>query len=324
MIEGRPDLSIVIPMFNEELVIEKTLTQLDAICQKLPLNIEIVLVDDGSTDRTVAIVESKKLSFANLRLITSSQNQGHMYALSLGMRKADGNYCVTMDSDLQDPPELIIEMHNMFQDKKIDVVQAVRKSRDTDTFFKRNTSRIFYSLISRVIDSRVIPQAADFRMMTREVLDVLNSLPEKQKIYRFLIPALGFNIQLIEFSRSERGGGETKYPLSKMIRLAVDSIFNFSAKPLKIITKLGFLLSSTFFTVSLSLLIFKSYLHAVPGWTSLLFVILATQSLIISVIGIVGEYVALIFQQLQNRPLTKYDDKIISKVWNQFGYVETE
>ena len=233
-------LSVVIPVFNEEQVVLQMLRTLDSLFQQLRnTNVEVLIVDDGSTDSTSKIVKAYIPINFNLRLISMLGNQGHMMALTAGLEAAKGNWIASMDVDFQDPPEVLLQMYKVAASGACDVVQGVRRSRGGDSYFKKITAAIFYKLLNRLTSGKTLPEAADFRIIHRDVRDVLCKLPERIRIYRFLIVELNFKVELVEYDRGPRAAGETKYPLKKMISLALESVFGFSAKPLHLLFVTG-------------------------------------------------------------------------------------
>lgn len=304
---NQPNLSIVIPMFNEEDVISQTLNRVDSVASNLNLkSIEVILVDDGSKDKSVSIAKGFQPINFKLRIILMRGNQGHMRALTAGMQAAYGSLIVSLDADLQDPPELIEEMIHVQKLTQCDVVQSVRRSRSKDTTFKRFTAALYYKLLALLVGESVIYQGADYRLMTYEVAQELVLLPEQNKVYRLLISQLGYKIQVVEFDRDSRVAGETKYNFVKMLKLAIDSIISFSTKPLQTISAVAVLLSGILFVCGVFVLVSHFFVRAIPGWTSVVLLLLSTQCLILLAIATVGEYVARIFEQVQGRPNVRW------------------
>jgi dolichol-phosphate mannosyltransferase len=299
-------LSVILPAFNEQEVLPLTLSQVNAVLSQFSFQTEIIVVDDGSTDGTLQILLAIKRDIPKLRVLHFPSNQGHMKSLLLGMKNATGEFVVTMDCDLQDPPDLLPKLLQEIEGSDYDIVQTVRSDRRLDSFFKRTTSTVFYKIIGYLADSRVIENAADFRIMTAAANLRLISVPDRNKIFRFLIPALGFRIKILEFKRESRTLGETKYPLRKMVSLALDSVTTFSTKPLRIMVNIGIAFSVLFTiltVVSGSLYLFG---RTVPGWASIVCLILLSNSFIVTTIAVVGEYVAKIYMQLLDRGDAKW------------------
>jgi glycosyltransferase involved in cell wall biosynthesis len=311
-------LSVVVPAFNEESVISISIKRINSILRKNDINFEIIVCDDGSTDRT--LYECLSLpSDIPLRIIKLGRNSGHMSAIKAGLEASKGDFVVTIDADLQDPPEYIPDMFAlMFTDlanenveklfRTPDVVQAFRSDRSVDTFAKRTGARLYYYLIKKLTGIELIPHAADFRIMTRNVVDKLLSLPEGRPVYRLLIPKLGFTIRSFPITRAERFAGETKYTYRKMFALAIDSVLSFTHKPLRIFAYLG--ITSSIVLLVLSVLTFVAALFGttVPGWASIALLILSANAFIFAGIGLLGEYIGRIYELLLKHPTTNWHE----------------
>jgi glycosyltransferase involved in cell wall biosynthesis len=295
-------LSVVTPMYNEREAVDHFVARLRPVLDGLGVTYEVVAVDDGSKDATVARLIELRRDWPELRVVALRRNVGHQTALRAGLASAHGEYVVSIDADLQDPPETIGEMLKAAQEQKVDVVYGVRRDRSTDTAFKRNTAGMYYWFMRRLVGPWVSDNAGDFRLMSRAVVDVLNDLPEQRPVYRLVVPSLGFSSAEVAYARAERVAGETKYPLSKMIRLTLDSVTSFSAAPLRIATWLGL------FSFLLCLALIVSGLAAwgfgavVPGWTSLYIAVLLLGGIQLICLGLLGEYIGRIYAASQNRP----------------------
>ncbi len=310
-----PVISVVVPVYNEEEVILTSIEALEIVLQDMGVPFEIIVVDDGSNDETLSKVIEHSKEVAGLRTIALPRNLGHMYAITSGLEASRGNFVVTIDADMQDPPIYIQEMYQIaISDPSVEVVQAVRIDRSSDSTFKRFTARIYYKFASAMSGFEVVKDGADFRLMNRKVVNLLTSLPERNRIYRLLIPYFGFETRYIKIKRDKRFAGKTKYSLSKMLSLTMDSFLNFSNKPLKIFTKMGLFSSLLFFTLSLLSILLWAVGDGglIPGWTSLVFIILFSNGLLLTALGLVGEYVGRIYIQVQNRPRITW--KEISKL----------
>jgi glycosyltransferase involved in cell wall biosynthesis len=303
-------LSIVLPVFNEELVIEETINRIFAIPNLI--NFEVIIVNDGSTDKTVDVLREIRKS-KPIRIISLNKNSGHMNAIRVGMLASKGDYVATLDADLQDPPEYIPEMLNLLQIQnatignagnleKIDVVQTFRQTRETDKRTKKLTASIYYYLIAKITGIPVIPHAADFRIMTREVVDVLLDLNENQTVYRLLIPSLGFKIKAFPVERASRFAGRSKYTTRKMFTLALDSIIGFSFRPLRLMAYIGILASIGFFVASIFTFLVSIMGTTLPGWPSIALLMLSSNAFLFACFGILGEYVGRTYHLVQNRP----------------------
>ncbi len=295
-------LSVVIPMFNEESALPALVARLRPALAGIGAAYEVVAVDDGSGDKTAALLEDFRAEWPELRVIRLRRNSGHQAALTAGLHRAVGDYVVSIDADLQDPPEKIPEMLDLARTDDLDIVYGVRADRSTDTGFKRRTAGVYYWLMRRLVGDRIPSQAGDFRLLSRQAVDALKALPDQQQVYRLLVPWLGFPSGQVGYEREERVAGETKYPLSRMIRLGVDSVTGFSAAPLRIATWLGVL---SFF-VCLLLIVFTLSAwaagHVVPGWSSLFIGILFLGAVQLICLGLLGEYIGRIYTAVQRRP----------------------
>lgn len=309
-----PTLSVVIPMFNEMETLSHTVSEIEASLKSLKENYEIVLVDDGSKDKTLEISMRLSHNDSRIRIISLGRNMGHMRALEAGLLASSGEFVVSMDADLQDNPKEILEMLKIIRLKDaygndlFDVVQTTRSDRMTDNLFKRFTAEIFYRIMKQLTGQIALPHAADFRMISRKTLDVINQIPEKEKVYRLLLPALGFRVAILETKREARFAGKSKYNLRKMSGLALNSIINFSNRPLRIILQLGLASMMLMFLFCVYSVYLWTQGRTIPGWTSLVVLILISNSLILISLGVVGEYVGKIFEQVKGRPNTVWTE----------------
>jgi glycosyltransferase involved in cell wall biosynthesis len=302
------EISVVIPAFNEEESIEQCLSIVTASLEVFCSNFEIIVVDDGSLDNTLKKVREYQARDARVKIVKLLSNYGHMAAIEQGLLRASGKYIVTIDADLQDNPNDIRQMYELIingqseHSTKIDVVQTFRSDRTSDSFFKRKSARLYYRMIRSLSGIPIVQDSADFRMITSKVNSTINKLNERNKIYRLLIPALGFRIVYIPTIRHSRYAGESKYTFSKMFGLAMNSLTEFSDRPLKLMIKVGFLAStSMFFLGGLSLVLWLIG-STVPGWTSVIFLLLASNGLIMMSLGFLGVYIGNIYSHLKNRP----------------------
>jgi dolichol-phosphate mannosyltransferase len=297
-----PFLSVVVPMYNEALVVPALVQRLRAVLDGLGVAYEVVAVDDGSRDATAHLLMDAGRTWPELRLIKLRRNSGHQAALTAGLQRSRGEWVVSIDADLQDPPEIIPDMLALAQEQGLDVVYGVRSDRSNDTVFKRRTAGLYYRLMRRVVGVEVPVQAGDFRLMSREVVDTLCRLRERAPVYRLLIPSLGFASGEVSYSRDRRAAGQTKYPLRKMVALAWDSTADFTAAPLRIATWLG--LSA--FVVCIVMMAFGVVVWAggttIPGWTSLFVAVLMLSAVQLVCLGLVGEYLSRIYRTVQDRP----------------------
>ncbi|WP_342668276.1 glycosyltransferase family 2 protein [Actinoplanes subtropicus] len=295
-------LSVVTPMFNEREAVDHFVARLRPVLDGLAVPYEVVAVDDGSSDATVARLLQLRADWPQLRVVALRRNVGHQTALRAGLRAARGEHVVSIDADLQDPPEVIGEMLAKARAEQVDVVYGVRSDRSTDTVFKRRTAGVYYWMMKRLVGPWVSDQAGDFRLMSRAVVDVLNDLPEPRPVYRLVVPSLGFSSAEVGYVREDRVAGKTKYPLSKMIKLTFDSITGFSAAPLKIATWVGLLSFVLCLVLIITALGAWSVGTTVPGWTSLYIAVLLLGGIQLICVGMLGEYIGRIYAATQGRP----------------------
>ncbi|MEU7874097.1 glycosyltransferase family 2 protein [Dactylosporangium sp. NPDC049140] len=300
--EQATTLSVVVPMYNEEAVLPIMAERLRKVLDGLDVSYEVVAVDDGSTDATAAVLIGLRRYWPQLRIIRLRRNGGHQAALTAGMHRAVGQYVASIDADLQDPPELIKDMLDLARSQNLDIVYGVRNDRSTDTVFKRWTAVGYYRMMRGFAGNRVPHNAGDFRLLSRVTVDALRALPEQQPVYRLLVPWLGFPSGTVEYSRERRAAGVTKYPLTKMVRLAADSVTSFSAAPLRLATWLG--LAGFGVCIALVVWVLVAYFIGVtvPGWASLSVVLLFLGAVQLLCLGLLGEYVGRIFAAMQGRP----------------------
>jgi len=300
-------LSIVIPCYNEEEVLSETVTQMSKLVDEMieenlvAKNSSIWFIDDGSKDKTWQMIDEYSQTNTKIKGIKLSRNKGHQNALLAGLETADGDLLVSIDADLQDDITVIREMVKQYY-KGNDVVYGVRKVRTTDTVFKRTTAQGFYTLIQKLgVD--VVYNHADFRLMSRRAIEALKEHKEVNLFLRGMVPLIGFSSTNVEYARTERFAGESKYPLKKMLALAVDGITSFSAYPLRLIAGLGF--SIFLFSIFISLWVFYTLVftdNAVPGWASSVLPMYLLGGIQLLSIGVVGEYVGKIYMESKNRP----------------------
>jgi polyisoprenyl-phosphate glycosyltransferase len=296
-------LSVVIPMYNEEAVLPLLVARLRPLLDESVEAYEVIAVDDGSRDDTAAMLMRLRLDWPQLRVIRLRHNCGHQAALTAGLHRSRGEYVASIDADLQDPPEKILEMLDLARKQSLDIVYGVRDDRSTDTFFKRNTAQTYYRMMRRMVGKKVPHNAADFRLLSRPTVEVLKAMPERQPVYRLLVPWLGFPSGEVTYRRDERAAGSTKYPLTKMVKLAVDSVTNFSAAPLRLATWLG--LAS--FVICLGLVIYSLVRFligaTISGWTSLFTAVLFLGGVQLLCLGMLGEYVGRLYAEVKGRPI---------------------
>ena len=300
----RPALSIVVPCYNEAACLDVLHTRISAAARAaVGDDHEIVLVNDGSRDQSWAVMERLAAADPRLVAINLSRNHGHQLALTAGLDLCAGERILIIDADLQDPPELLADMIATMESEGADVVYAVRRKREGETFFKKLTASLFYRVLDRVTDTPIPLDTGDFRLMTRRALDAFLSLPEQARFIRGMVAWVGFRQVPFPYDRDERLAGESKYPLGKMIRFALDAVTGFSTAPLRLASHMGLVLTG------LSLLLF-AYIaigwlsgSAVQGWTSTMLVVVFLGAVQMFVLGMIGDYLGRLYVESKRRPL---------------------
>nr|WP_263406136.1 MULTISPECIES: glycosyltransferase family 2 protein [Paenibacillus] len=295
--------SVIIPMYNEEQVIAHTYERLSKVMDCCGDTYELVFVNDGSRDRTMTIMREIADRDPRVKIIDFSRNFGHQVAITAGMDYARGEAIVVIDADLQDPPEVILEMIAKWK-QGYEVVYGKRLKRHGETAFKKVTAKLYYRLLSSMTSVDIPTDTGDFRLIDRKVADVLRGLKEKNRYVRGLVSWVGFQQTSVEYVREERFAGETKYPLKKMLRFALDGITSFSHKPLKIASYIGFALSLSSFLYLFFVLFQKLFTsRTVPGWASIVGVNLLFNGIMLMLLGVIGEYIGRIYDEAKGRPL---------------------
>ncbi len=296
-------LSVVVPCFNEEEVIGHTHARLQDVLSRITPSFEIIYVDDGSRDRTPAILREFHEHSPHVRVIRLSRNFGHQVAATAGLEYATGDAVVLIDADLQDPPEVIADMLGKWQEG-YHVVYGQRRSRQGETRFKLWTAHAFYRLINRLSDVPIPLDTGDFRLMDRAVVDALRCMQEKHRLLRAMTSWVGFRQGAVTYERAERFAGTSKYPLRRMLALALDGIISFSAVPLKFVTIIG-LSFSALSVVGMTYALLARLLtnNWVPGWTLIFITLLLIGGLQFIFLGVIGEYVGRIYNETKDRPL---------------------
>lgn len=294
-------ISVVVPVYNEEMNIGKLNQRLLNSLTELGLSWEIIYVNDGSKDGSLQILKMLAATDPGIRYIDLSRNFGHQLAISAGIEHASGEYIVVMDGDGQDPPELIKELYSKAKEG-FEVVYARRRKRDGESFLKKFTAKMFYRILARITSIEIPVDTGDFRIIHRKIQQILKKMPEQHKYIRGQISWIGFNQTFVEYDREERMGGETKFTYKKMIRFALDGISSFSTWPLKIATMGGFLVSFIAFLLIIYALYEKFFGTVVPGWASTNIAILFIGGIQLLGIGILGEYLGRVSENVKNRP----------------------
>ena len=297
-------LSVVIPCFNEEACLEVLHRRVGAAARKsVGDDYEIVLINDGSRDSSWTVMQRLAAGDPHLVAINLSRNHGHQLALTAGLDLCSGDVILVIDADLQDPPELLGDMLATMSAEGADVVYGVRKSRAGETAFKRATAHGFYRLLSRATEVDIPLDAGDFRLMSRRALDALLAMPEQARFVRGMVAWIGFRQVPFPYDRQERLAGETKYPLRKMVRFALDALTGFSSAPLKLASHAGLWLA----VGSLLLIVYIVYSwvggRSIQGWTSLMLVVVVLGAVQMFVLALMGEYIGRLYNEAKRRPL---------------------
>ena len=280
--------SIVVPVYNEEEVVDECYKQLKQVMDSTKKNYELIFINDGSKDKTVEMLKQYCKKDKNVKLIDFSRNFGHQIAISAGMDSSRGDAVVVIDADLQDPPAVILDMIEKWKEG-FDVVYGKRLKRKGETIFKKLTASAYYRFLKRMTDVEIPVDVGDFRLIDRSVCDAMKKIKEKNRFIRGIISWLGFKQGEVLYERDKRLAGVTKYPLKKMIRFALNGVISFSYKPLKIATFLGVLASGAGFIYFLYALYQRFFTEAaVPGWTSLVSLVLFFNGVILIILGIIG------------------------------------
>ncbi|HBS88214.1 MAG: glycosyltransferase [Bacteroidetes bacterium GWF2_38_335] len=297
------DLSVIIPIYNEELNISLLHSRLKKVIDSLNVSWEFIFINDGSKDNSLILIKELAKNDQRIKYISFSRNFGHQVAVTAGLDACVGDSVVIIDADLQDPPELITDLYNKFREG-YDVVYARRKARKGESIMKKITAKIFYRILKSITSVNIPVDTGDFRIISRKIVDILKQMPEKHKYLRGQISWAGYNQTFIEYNRDERNAGKTGYTYKKMMSFAMDGVTSFSNFPLKIVTYAGFLVSLVAFIMIVyalySRFITKDY---VQGWTSLMISVLFIGGIQLISIGIIGQYLSRINDNVRNRPL---------------------
>lgn len=294
-------LSVVVPLFNEEDNVNALFNRIHHVLGEMKLTTELIFVNDGSKDNTLAHVFMIAREHSYVKYIDFSRNFGHQLAIFAGIERANGQYIVVMDGDGQDPPECIPELYEKALNG-YEVVYAKRRKRKGENFMKKFTAKVFYRILARITQIEIPVDTGDFRIIHRKIRDILVTMPEQHKYIRGQIAWIGFNQTSIEYDRDERMHGETKFTYKKMMRFALDGISSFSTWPLKVATITGFVVSGASFLLILYSLYQKFFGYTERGWTSMQISILFLGGIQLIGIGILGEYLGRVSDNVKNRP----------------------
>jgi polyisoprenyl-phosphate glycosyltransferase len=303
----RPELSVIIPIFNEAAVIDELHRRLREVMTKLESVVkswEVVFIDDGSKDASLGMLRELAKAEPRFKVVSFARNFGHQLAITAGVDKAEGDAVVIMDADLQDPPEVVEGMIARWREG-FDVVYGVRRSRAGETFFKKLTAALFYRTLKWMLGGISIPvDAGDFRLMSRPVVLTMRALRERHRFVRGMVSWVGFKQSALYYDREARFAGETKYPLSKMLRFALDAITSFSVFPLRMASWLGVAAALVAVAYALLVIYVKVFLGGVvEGWTTLMIAVALGTSAQLFMIGVLGEYIGRIYEEIKRRPL---------------------
>ena len=302
---------MVAPIFNEVDTVDAFHQRTSGILAALDGTYELLYVDDGSTDCSWDRLKAIAASDPHVRVVRFSRNFGHQIAITAGYDHAQGDTVTTIDSDLQDPPELISDMIARWREGA-DVVYAVRVERHGETAFKKHSAALFYRMLRRLSDVEIPVDVGDFRLLSRRAADALRAMPEQHRYMRGMVAWLGFNTASVAYVREPRTAGESKYPLNKMIKFAADGLVAFSARPLRISTWLGLATSTVAFAAAMMLVVARltGMIATVDGWTSLTVLVLMLFGIQLLTIGALGEYVGRMYTEVRQRPLYLVTDTL--------------
>jgi glycosyltransferase involved in cell wall biosynthesis len=308
---GEVGLSVTVPVFNEREVLPELYRRLKSVLAQIGVSYEIVFVNDGSTDGSWDVILSLACADPGVKAISLSRNFGHQVAIAAGLDVSNGAAVIVMDADLQDPPELIPALYAKHLEG-FDVVYAKRRTREGETWWKRATARAFYRLIRRMTTLEIPVDTGDFRLMSRRVVEQLRRFHEQSRFIRGLVTWIGYNQAAVEYDRGRRIGGHSKFSTTKMMTFAIDGITSFSSRPLRLASQLGLLISAATLLFMVGLIVYKlsGGTGVIQGWTSLIVAVLFLGGLQLMAIGIVGEYIGRIYEEVKGRPLYIVDAEL--------------
>jgi polyisoprenyl-phosphate glycosyltransferase len=304
----RPTFSLVVPIYDEEAVIPLLLRRLDELLAALDAPAEVLFIDDGSRDCSPIVLRAKAKADPRYRYVRLSRNFGHQVAITTGLDLARGEAAIVMDADLQDPPEVVLELVAKWREG-YEIVSAQRLSRDGESRFKRASADFFYRLLSRLASVDIPREVGDFRLIDRRALDAFLSLRERERFVRGMVAWVGFRQAVVPFHRPARAAGQTKYPLAKMLRLAVNALISFSEAPLRLALWTGMGVSVLAMVYGLYVVgLWFSDANLVPGWSSTIVVTAFLCGVNMLMTGIMGLYVGRIYSEVKGRPLYVIDE----------------
>jgi dolichol-phosphate mannosyltransferase len=323
-----PEYSFVIPVLNEQDTLPELHRRLDAVMAQLDGPAEVVFVDDGSTDGSFAVMRALHGRDSRVKAVRLSRNFGHQIALTAGLDHARGRAVIVMDADLQDPPEVALELARKWREG-FDVVYAVRKTRDGESRLKLKTAKWFYRLMGRMSTVPIPVDAGDFRLVDRRAVDAVASMREHSRYLRGMFAWVGYDQTGVQYSREARYAGRTKFPFRKMLAFAADGVVSFSAAPLRLALVLGFFVSILSVLGGILAVVLRvAGAYAVSGWASIVFVVSLLGGVQLIVLGVMGTYIARIHDEVKQRPLYFVRDRIesegtVSRPEVQHSFVET-
>lgn len=300
---SHPTYSIVLPVFNEAETLPALQERIAALLEQLDAPGEVIFVDDGSRDHSFAVMSAICAADPRFKCLRLSRNFGHQIAITAGLDAASGDAVVIMDADLQDPPEIVLQLAERWR-QGYEVVYAVRSERHGETQFKQMTAAMFYRLFRRLTDLDVPIDAGDFRLVDRRAVEAFRAMRENNRYVRGMFSWIGFSQTGVAYQRSERFAGQTKYPLRRMLRFAADAVVSFSDAPLRLTLNLGFLVAIISFLFGVAAIAAHiAGLYSVPGLASIAVVIAFVGGVQLAVLGVIGTYIARIHDEVKGRPL---------------------
>ncbi len=304
-----PQLSIVVPVYNEAANLEVLYSALIDVLENANRSYEVIFIDDGSSDETFQVVRSLHERNRHVRGFSFSRNFGHQVALYAGLAQAKGDIVISMDGDMQHPPSMIAQLLHKYEEG-YDIVNTKRIDAESTGLFKRLSSRWYYGMLNALSDVPIEPAAADFRLMNRKAVDALNRLPETHRFTRGLVGWMGFKQAIVPYKAANRHAGASKYTFFKMLRFGLDGIVSFSVKPLRIAFYTGMLVSVAALMYAIYAIIQHFLGATVEGWTSILVSVLFIGGVTLLSLGVIGEYIARIFNEVRRRPMYFFKDKV--------------
>ena len=305
-------ISLVVPMYCEEKNVNECYKRISGVLGELEgYDFEIIFVNDGSKDKTLELLSRIAKEDKRVKIISFSRNFGHQAAVTAGLKQVSGDAIIIIDADLQDPPELILQMIKLWEQGN-EVIYGKRKARKGESIFKIMTAKVFYQTLNLLSDIDIPKDTGDFRLVDRKVVDQINNMPEQNKFLRGLFSWVGYKQCKIEYEREKRFAGKTKYPLKKMIKLAIDGVISFSTKPIKIVGALGII--SIFISIIILFYAIISWTFKLnnlsPGWTSIMVTVTFFSGVQIVSLWVISEYIGRIYDEARNRPEYIIEKKI--------------